>query len=44
MNKENIKYFIGMAVGIGIFVFGILFAKKQFKKNYIRPPKREYLV
>lgn len=42
--KSYLKYIIGTTVGIAVFAFGILFAKKHVKKTYSKQPNREYMV
>ena len=42
--KDYIKYIIGTIVGVTVFTFGVLFAKKHMKKTYSKQPDREYMV
>lgn len=42
--RAYMKYIIGTIVGVTVFIFGILFAKKHVKKTYSRLPNREYMV
>lgn len=42
--KDYIKYIIGTIVGVIVFTFGVLFAKKHMKKIYSKQPDREYMV